>query len=352
MSIAINQRKFTVLANIIDCTEVTLTYSDSVINGDCEDPDGIFKTVIRTWVAKDAYGNTSSCEQIITFTTLTIDELLAELDLEPMIMVACDETIPEIVAGPVTCNIWFGLNNELKLPLCGDGEYSYKLFRTYTIFDDCTGEMRDFSQIIVVKDEIPPVIVDCSNGQLPTRRVAAHSFGCNAEVILVSPIVVDNCSDLITVVPSIPNVQLTFIDGSWRAWLGLGTTYNVLWTAYDECGNSSTCIENIIVEDKNPPVAVCIEYTKVSLTAQIQQDGTYEAAFARVFANSFDNGSYDNCEIFDFKVMRMSNTTITVCGQTHNTSENPPLGSVFNPLSPNAPYWRDYIDLCCEDLAS
>lgn len=352
LSIAINQRRFTVLANIIDCTEVTLTYSDRTVNGNCEDPDGIFRTVIRTWVAKDSYGNTSSCDQIITFRVLTIDELLEDLGIETMITVGCNASVPEIITGPITCNIWFGLNNELKLPLCGEGDSSYKLFRTYTVFDDCTGEMREFSQVIIVKDEIPPVIVECGNGQLPTRRVAANAIGCNAEVVLTLPLVVDNCSQNVSVIPSIPNVQLTFISGTWRAWLSLGKTYEVIWIAYDECGNSQTCIENIVVEDRTAPVAVCIEFTKVSLTAQIQQNGIFEDAFARVYAHSFDNGSYDNCEIFDFKVMRMANTNSLVCGQSHNTSENPPLGSVFNPLSPNAPYWRDYVDFCCEDLGS
>ncbi|MDV7393170.1 hypothetical protein RZS08_17490, partial [Arthrospira platensis SPKY1] len=88
-------------------------------------------------------------------------------------------------------------------------------------------------------------------------------------------------------------------------------------------------------------MAVCITNTTVTLT---------EGGEARVYATSIDNGSWDNCGIFDYKVMRMSNTTRSFCGQSHNTSENPALGSTFNPAQPNAPYWRDYVSFCCADL--
>jgi hypothetical protein len=341
---AINNRRFLVEAGVIDCSQVVLTYSDQEIILGCNDEDGIWRRVIRTWVATDAYHNTSSCEQILNFERLSLEEAIAEsgvtagiLNLQP-----CTPgfALPDYnLQG--ACNVWVGIKSELQMPLCGNSEHSYKLFRTYKFFDDCTGQSQDVEQIIVVKDEIAPVFTACQNGLLPQRTLNTNTFSCKADVVLTLPAVTDNCSSALTVVPSVAGAQLLNIGGTWTATFDVGGPYQMTWTATDECGNQSQCFEWIYVEDKRPPVAVCISNTTVALT---------EGGEARVYATSIDNGSWDNCGIFDYKVMRMSNTTRSFCGQSHNTSENPALGSTFNPAQPNAPYWRDFVSFCCADL--
>jgi hypothetical protein len=341
---AINNRRFLVEAGVIDCSQVVLTYSDQEILLGCSGEGGIWRRVVRTWVATDAYHNTSSCEQILNFERLSLEEAIAEsgvtagiLNLQP-----CTPgfALPDYnLQG--ACNVWVGIKSELQMPLCGNSEHSYKLFRTYKFFDDCTGQSQDVEQILVVKDEIAPVFTACQNGFLPQRTLNTNTFSCKADVVLTLPAVTDNCSSALTVVPSVAGAQLLNIGGTWTATFDVGGPYQVTWTATDECGNQSQCFEWIYVEDKRPPVAVCISNTTVALT---------EGGEARVYATSIDNGSWDNCGIFDYKVMRMSNTTRSFCGQSHNTSENPALGSTFNPAQPNAPYWRDFVSFCCADL--
>jgi hypothetical protein len=341
---AINNRRFLVEAGVIDCSQVVLTYSDQEILLGCSGEGGIWRRVIRTWVATDAYHNTSTCQQILNFERLTLQQAIAEsgvtagiLNLQP-----CTPgfALPDYnLQG--ACNVWAGIKSELQMPLCGNSTHSYKLFRTYKFFDDCTGQSQDVEQIIVVKDEIAPVFTACQNGLLPQRTLNTNTFSCKADVVLTLPAVTDNCSSALTVVPSVAGAQLLNIGGTWTATFDVGGPYQVTWTATDECGNQSQCIERIFVEDKRPPVAVCITNTTVTLT---------EGGEARVYATSIDNGSWDNCGIFDYKVMRMSNTTRSFCGQSHNTSENPALGSTFNPAQPNAPYWRDFVSFCCADL--
>lgn len=347
------QNPYIVKAGVIDCSEVELTFTDLSLTLDCAD-DEVWRKVLRTWVAKDLYGNTSSCVQEINFLRLTIDDVLEITGLEDgaMIPVACNEDIPELDFKGA-CNIWLGIKSDVRLPLCNNSEHSYKLFRTYTIFDDCTGEKVEIDVVYVRMDTEGPTFPDAVNGELPEREYVSNVYSCMAEILLVPPVVEDDCSEVIRLVPNIPNVQIIKTGDLYVAWLSIQEEhYIVEWIASDECDNISSVIERISIQDTKPPVAVCVQYTKVALTANLDQNGHYTDGIARVFASSFDNGSYDNCEIYDLKVMRMSQSTRTYCGQTHNTNENPRLGSTPNPFNPNAPYWRDFVDFCCEDIVA
>ncbi len=73
------------------------------------------------------------------------------------------------------------------------------------------------------------------------------------------------------------------------------STFAVTLQVSDCNGNSGTCTVAITVEDKTPPVAVCDALTFVSLGA----DGT-----AEVNAQTFDDGSYDNCCGVSFQVRK------------------------------------------------
>ena len=75
--------------------------------------------------------------------------------------------------------------------------------------------------------------------------------------------------------------------------------YEVYYQATDACGNISNNLDNaciIEVKDEVPPTPVCNGLTKLSL----DKDG-----HGIIFAESFDNGSYDNCCIEKFQVRRM-----------------------------------------------
>ena len=74
----------------------------------------------------------------------------------------------------------------------------------------------------------------------------------------------------------------------------------------------------VIVEDKTAPVAVCDEITDVNLTSN---------GLAVVFAETFDDGSYDNCCLDDLQVRRMTDN----CGIPANLE--------FGPS----------VTFCCED---
>ena len=94
----------------------------------------------------------------------------------------------------------------------------------------------------------------------------------------------------------------------WYTW------YTMIATTLD-----STMI-TVTVMDLTPPVAVCDQYTVVGLT--------YDSV-AHVYAETFDDGTYDDCKIDSFAVKRMDDGA--GCG-------------VFQPD------FRSYVEFCCNDI--
>jgi hypothetical protein len=102
--------------------------------------------------------------------------------------------------------------------------------------------------------------------------------------------------------------------------LPLGCTW-IEYEVTDECHNSSVCQTEVYVRDAEPPTAVCVEFSTVSIGA----DGT-----AKVFAESFDNGSWDNCGIALILARKMTNR----CAGENTTQ------------------FKEQLLFCCEEVGS
>ena len=85
----------------------------------------------------------------------------------------------------------------------------------------------------------------------------------------------------------------------------------------DPCGNADTCHTYLTVLDKSAPIAICDQFTKVTLGI----DGT-----ARLNAISLDDGSTDNCQIHDMKIAKMTDA----CSQ-------------------QVLQFNDYVQFCCNE---
>jgi hypothetical protein len=107
--------------------------------------------------------------------------------------------------------------------------------------------------------------------------------------------------------------------------------HEVVFTAKDHCGNTSTLYRKLTVLDKTPPQPVCHELTQVAVGA----DGTI-----RVPADRFDNGSYDNCKPLYFKAKRMSSVAECLTNGTKKAD-----GSLDK-----ADRFDDFVKFCCTDL--
>ncbi len=220
-----------------DCqADLILTSSDSIVPGACPQAMIIF----RTWTANDGCDNTSSCLQIITVqdTTAPIITCLPDVTVE------CRGDVPPpnpgILVVSDNCANIIAVTHVVDLVFNQTCLNRYDITRIYQATDEC-GNSATCSQSIVVFDDIAPVLncppdltVNCDDD------TSTESTGIATAT--------DNCE-------GIPEV--TWNDMTVAGQCPQAYTINREWLAADECGNSSTCIQVITVQDTVPPVIDC-----------------------------------------------------------------------------------------------
>ncbi len=295
--------------SVADCSGVaSFSYTDLIDHGTCNSPYVAF--ILRTWTATDINGFSSSCQQYITVQRVTLSNPVftpvcpANVDLQCNI--GSQNTSPAVTGYPTITIGGFaypvipGANNFCEIaasfvdepfPICGGGK---KILRTWTIYDWClptnvgNGNPWSCIQVIKLNDTTPPTIT-CPG---PITQNSA-SAGCFASFNLPAATVTDACS-AVTVKVLTP---FGIVNGNGGPIFNVPVgTHVITYIATDACGNVSQCNTTLTVRDASAPVAVCIQYSTVSLT----DDGT-----AIMAATSFDNGSSDNCGIDKMRVRRM-----------------------------------------------
>ena len=316
-----------------NCGSVDLEWEDEEVGDDCE---GF--AIERTWTATDASGNTGTCVQLINITPLDLGTLACPETYEGECGESTDPSntgYPTVAGVEITngsvCNIFLDYWDK-ELTACGNG---VKIVRTWTILDWCTQETTECVQIIKL-DAAGPQLV-CPDDQ----TVGADPWHCEADVNLEFPTAIDLCGGAeYTLTPSSDNGTIVNFGPYYRVDdLPLGTT-TITWTAEDECGNESTCSYTITVVDDVPPVPLCDEHTIVSLTT----DGDLDKGLTKIPAETFDDGSYDNCSDVTFTARRMTScidfdwTTGGACVDEikNGTVTSPDRGTAFRPCVPFA----------------
>ncbi|RMF32320.1 MAG: HYR domain-containing protein, partial [Bacteroidetes bacterium] len=249
----------------------------------------------RTWVAIDPSGNADTTLQRIWIRRATLDMVefpphFDGFDQPPLECGTDDPADLERTGRPTIDNYPLTIDGECELTVAYNDQVSQicggevKIVRTWTVFDVCTQEFAVYAQIIRVEDNQPPQMV-CPQEALFTT----YSSACAAQVWLPSAVAEDACS-AVSVTPA------------WQFGSGYGPfnnvppgTYPVTYTAEDACGNQSTCTMQVVVLDDDPPTPIC----ETTVFVPLQADGT-----ALAYAETFDNGSHDNCGITYLEVGR------------------------------------------------
>ena len=337
------------------CSAVNLTFSDTEVQKDCA--SGLIKTINRKWTATDASGNSKTCVQVINVARGTNADLVFPPDYDgidaPFFVCNGAYPTPQWIASqpnpaaPGTflqgSILLYGANDgcsinwqyvDTRINVCAG---TYKIRRVWTIINWCTGTSSEFVQLIKVVDNVGPAIACPAN-----MTATTDPFTCCGSVDLPNVIIEDVCSNIASISAMVivlgdPNTGnqgdtlamhtvggfLSSFPGNnlWdRDTLGnFGTTpclpigrHTVVYTATDDCGNTTTCTFRLNVADFTPPVAACDEFTTVAIGIDDPYDcylpsasGCEFAGVTWIKAKTFDDGSYDNCNNIRFRIRRM-----------------------------------------------
>ncbi|WP_188363257.1 HYR-like domain-containing protein, partial [Flavobacterium orientale] len=213
-----------------NCGDVEITFAESVATGQCLGSS----VITRTWTATDSCGNTTSHVQVITSEDTTAPVFVGDLPQD--ITVECD-AIPAAVTLTAVDNCGSVNVVYYQTILPGDCPQSYSIIRLWSATDSC-GNTAIKKQIITVVDTIAPVFVE----ELP-QDITVECNNIPSAVVLTAT---DNCS--------IPTV--TFSEVTSAGNCSGSSVITRTWTATDSCGNVTTHIQVVTVEDTTAPVFV------------------------------------------------------------------------------------------------
>ena len=187
----------------------------------------------------------------------------------------------------------------------------------------CGGELTwAGTQFIEITDDEGPAIT------CPAPFTVTTDNGCNGEVELPAITPVDGCGYETHVNITVEGKGVLgeegYFPGAFLETNGGEVTLPVgpnivTYVAYDECYNSSSCTMVVTVADMTQPVAICESNTVVSIPSSGNVD---------VWAQTFDDGSFDECGVVAYEVTRME--------------------SECNPE--DVTVWDDLVSFCCADV--
>ena len=317
------------------CSDVVATYQDVALAFECT--DDYLSGFTREWTFSTTsnFSVTTSCEQLFyldRFSLLDV-QFPPNFDGIEMPTIDCSDFYnpsntsdildpvtgivgyPDLGVGPLCSNFNVSVN-DITLATCGT---SFKLIRKYLVTDWCTGDILEQNQIIKVEDNFiaatAPVdlqIVGTDNQHDCTTDIFVDPLGQGPNGYgFQFQAVIENCSDYEVTVgyleadpgtgqPLQGSLYGPAISLGNGEWLIPDILVGMVWVRYsveDECGNTADSFFEIVVVDESPPNAVCLEHT----IAALGQNGC-----AKVRAESFDNGSFDNCGTVDFRARIMN----------------------------------------------
>ena len=214
----------------------TVTYSDSTAAGSCPDAS----VITRTWTATDHCNNTDVGVQTITVRDAT----------DPVITTCPANVTVECSASTAPANTGTAVGTDncdgtpvatyIDSPLVGGCASASTITRTWTLSDNC-GNTDTCVQTISVIDTTSPVITCPANVTINCEASTAPANTGSASAV-------DNCDATPTI--------------GYSDNIGAGSctdTYTITrtWTATDDCGNASQCVQTIAVRDITDPVITC-----------------------------------------------------------------------------------------------
>jgi len=292
LCLEIESTSFALFDSVDNCSESSIVIlRDELDENECG-PEGVTAERIIEYIARDNSGLISEpCEFLISFEA----EGLADIAFPANIAVECDamNNPDSNVTGVPTiggCDLSL-VDNLCKFNIsfvddttstCGS---NFTIRRTWSILDWCAADFREGFQTINVSDTQPPsiqcpagpIVLDTDNGCTAIPSFSPFQDGSPTALLMA-----DDCSGISS------EIYFEGVDGfePFSSSPLPADTYTFRYIVTDECDNSSTCDFDIQIVDDAEPIAICDQFTVVSL----DEDG-----WGRIFGPSLDDGSFDQC---------------------------------------------------------
>jgi hypothetical protein len=318
--------------------ELFINYYDEFENlGMCEDPSA---RIVRTWSVIDESNNFVECVQVITIKDFDVNDIAYPDNLILTEDYGCDDIeenpelthpdntgyptisgIPVYETGEGLCSHFWNWDDQILF----NCEGSYEILRKWIIRDMCEEIVPgqnpvEHYQSIKVLDRIPPIITDCPDDIV----IGADPWNCYATIYLndYMPTIKDYCGSVkdtfVSVTPGTVFEEPLGSGNFYLSKLDIGD-HEVKIKVKDQCSNYSECRFNVEVRDFSAPNVVCRGAITVSLTTN---------GLAKLYPESIDLGSTDNCSPVHFQVYRPDEP----CGFAQDTIPG------------------DFVHLCCADI--
>ncbi len=253
-----------------DCSgnAVTITYVQTIQDSTCVGN----KTIVRTWIATDACGNTSTAKQSIKIVD-KIPPVFANVPLPAII--ECGDALP--TAQPTATDACSSVNVTSKDSVNVIDNCNKVITRTWTATDAC-GNISTVTQIITVRDTKAPVF-----GIVPK----AVTVSCDANIPAAPstlPSATDNCD---------ANPKVTFSETRDNEGTCLAHITRI-WVATDKCGNAATAIQIITIKDIVAPVITPVQPL---LVGHVSGDTISMSCDNLVVLDSSAVNAVDNCNM-------------------------------------------------------
>jgi hypothetical protein len=379
-----------------ECSKFEQSFVDAGVIAPCTGG-----TITRTWRLKDVWGNTSvTCAQTITvnpspafvaptFTDATLQCQNVTAAQKATLLAGGVITGVVLPAVSTTCGLSLNFVSSREIPVCAGG---YKIIRRYEVINMCpkVGELMvngPYEQTIQVLDQTAPTgsttyqnygtlagnYCFYMQGMLmtsqPTQQITALvpvTSAFSATTIQLTPRADENMCRAAQIIFTVTGSDLNCSNGNvvWTSndsrirlngatsvttaggatvtvtgfiMQSQGTTFTIFAT--DLCGNVSSQAYNVNIVDNVSPQPVCIEEHRATLNS----NGT-----VRVYAQTFNNRSSDNCGIERMHVRRMDKrnpvtSTATPCDYTTVATSTSCTSADIRD------YFNDYVDFDCGD---
>ena len=340
----------------------------------------------RVWRATDQNGNSTDCTDTVFLRKIIFDEIVCPADTQ----ITCDSTEllerPLVTGSPTFdgqaiysedpyCKVYVTYEDK-EVGGCGG---SKTVFREWTItsYEGEDVRERTCTQVIEVIDTTGPKIwfeeeqfvlekhqnvEGVDTGRLyPTFYRNAITDNCEADGDFPIPGFVQECSTpeelMITIKWDDQQIVFNLADERPEVRFRQMTIgrYLVEYSAMDDCGNTGSDTIVLVLRDKKPPTIVLDDDPGVVLT---QNQSLTWADVA-----SFDEGSFDNCDLEIILARRVD--WKTSCGFSADTSIASEVRNYYDQFAEKIDFqqdfcldslveygWTDRIPFCCEDVCS